>query len=47
MDQESGVFESVAAVGLSALPPTRYLVLQKLRGAQCQDRMGMMQMGLE
>lgn len=47
MDQESGIFESVAAVGLSALPLMRRLVPKKLRGAQCQDRMGMMQMGLE
>lgn len=46
MDHESAVFESVAPVGLSALPPMRYLVPKKLRGAQCQDGMGMMQMGL-
>lgn len=46
MDQESGISESVAAVGLSALPPMRHLVPKKLRGAQCQDGMGMMQIGL-
>lgn len=47
MDQESGVFESVAAVGLSALPPMRHLVMKKFGGAQCQDGMGMVQMGME